>query len=163
MNLELQGKRGDVAFVLVVVVTLAAVLSAGAVMISAERNLDVHAEEFSLLRNDIAAAESYATSVSRMIGASVIRQGDNETLVPRFVIEVGKQQSVLAISKGFSERVSTSGAVVFVATDTGYELQVESIPLTVVYEGNRLQRQMDIHVTFDGQGAVHKVYKEYPA
>lgn len=156
-------KRGDVAFVLIVVVTIAAVLSAGMVMIMVDHSFARERDQFSMLSSDAAHAETYAAAVSTMIGRAVILENKgHETLEERFVAATLAQESLLLESRGFYERVIAPGAVTFSSTEEGYELRVSELPITVVHEGYRLQRRMSLNITFDSQGAVHhKVYKEY--
>jgi len=156
------GRRGDVAFVLVVVVTIAAILSAGMVMVTTEREFVKQTGAMSRLSSDAATLEAYATAVSTMVGSSEIRAGgENETLTERFMAKSREQESLLAGSKGFYERVIAPEAVQFIATDEGYSLYISAIPIIMVEGKHRMQRIMNLQITFDSQGNIHKVYKEY--
>lgn len=160
-----RARRGDVAFVLLVVVAIAAVLSAGMVLVIADRSFVAEAEALSRLSSDATAQETYAVAVSGMLGAASISVGagrENETLATRFVAAAGEYPRSLAGSRGYFERVATGG-VTFVVTEEGYELRIQEIPITVVQERQRLQRHLNLLIAFDGQGGVHKVYKEYRA
>ncbi len=160
----LRGKRGDIAFVLVVVVTIAAVLSAAMVMLTTEREFVKQRGAMSRLSSDAATLESYATAVSAMMGSSEIRaSGENETLAERFMAKSREQESLLAGSRGFYERVIASEAVSFIATNEGYILHITAIPIIIVEEKHQIQRIMNLQINFDAQGGVHKVYKEYSA
>ncbi len=158
----MHGKRGDVAFVLVVVVTIAAILSAGMVMVTTQREFVKQTGEMSRLSSDAATLESYAIAVSAMVGSSEIRAGGkNETLAERFMAKSREQESLLAGSRGFYERVTAPEAVQFISTNEGYSLHISAIPIIIVREGHKMQRIMNLQINFDGQGRVHKVYKEY--
>lgn len=156
------GRRGDVAFVLVVLVTLAAVLASAMVLVTGNRSIADEAAPFAHLSEDAAINEMYIVSASRMLGSSVIRaNGENETLRERFIEKASAQSSLLAHTRGFYERVIAPGAVTFLSTAEGYELVISEIPVTVVHERYKLQRLVTIRILYDGDGSVHKVYKEY--
>lgn|SRR3989338_94811 len=158
------GKRGDIAFVLVVVVTIAAVLSATMVMVMVNRDFGIKGSSISILSEYADSTEEYVIAVSTMVGSKeILDSQENSTLAKRFVTGLLEQKSLLAQSRGFYERVTVPESVRFVATNEGYSLDISAIPIIIVEGKHRMQRIMNLQITFDGQGSVHKVYKEYSA
>ena len=160
----MHGKRGDISFVLVVIVTIAAVLSATMVMVMVNKDFGIEGSSISLLSENADSVEEYVTMVSFMVGSKeIFNNREESTLAQRFVTGLGEQKSLLAQSRGFYERVTVPEAVRFVATDEGYSLYISAIPIIIIEGKHRMQRIMNLQITFDEQGRVHKVYKEYSA
>jgi hypothetical protein len=152
--LLLRGRRGDAAFVLLVVVAIAAVLTAGMVLVRATHSIESEAGDMELLSSDAENQEAYAVAVSEMLGAAVIHESggrENESLAGLFVAASLDYAWNLKGSQGYFERIASRG-VVFVATEEGYELHISDIPISVVREQHKLQRKLSLHFAFDGQG-----------
>lgn len=150
------GKRGDVSFVLVVLVALAFALAALGVMIRALLEEKQQAEQYDALLSELELQQAYAIAAAHSVARTVLAEQGNETLNERFREQASLRELKRAVAgtQGVYAAFQREESVSFVPTEKGWVLEVKGIVLEAREGQSSIKRTLELHLEIAGDGTI---------